>query len=232
MVSKKIPVALLLALLAGGVLILLNRPGPPETSGGGRRRVSAADPDRSMPSRLEGPASPAGSPGTTAGESTRPDPAVALPPSPGGDRRSIPAGRRGGLTWPRPAPPGARAGTAASAGGEGGEPAVPIKLAFRALWYLGTDPAAERTWLRAINDPNTPPGVRSDLIEDMEDEGYSDNSRPTKKDLPIILARLDLIERYAPYAMDEVNARAFEIAYRRLLDLYVRLGGKPREEER
>jgi hypothetical protein len=117
----------------------------------------------------------------------------------------------------------ARAGAAATA-----EPSVPVRLAFRALWYLGTDPEAEKTWSRAINDPDMPEGVRSDLIVDMIDEGYTDNDHPTKADLPVIRARLEIIERHAPYAMDRVNARAFEEAYRTLLELYVRLGGEPR----
>ena len=106
---------------------------------------------------------------------------------------------------------------------------VPVKLAFRALWYLGVDPEAEKTWRRAINDPRLPAGVRSDLIVDMIDEGYTDNNHPTKEDLPVILARLEIIERYAPYAMDKVNAGAFERAYRHLLAMYIRLGGPPRK---
>ena len=85
--------------------------------------------------------------------------------------------------------------------------------------------------MRAINDPNMPPGVRSDLIEDLNDEGYSDNSNPTKEDLPLIIARLEILERLAPYAMDEVNAAAFEEAYKDLLEMYVRLGGKPRPDQ-
>jgi hypothetical protein len=107
------------------------------------------------------------------------------------------------------------------------EPAVPVRLAFRALWYLGVDPEAEKTWTRAINDPNMPEEVRSDLIVDMIDEGYTDNNQPTKADLPVIFARLQILERHAPYAMDQVNARAFEKAYRSLLQLYIRLGGDP-----
>ncbi len=107
---------------------------------------------------------------------------------------------------------------------------MPVKLAFRALWYVGVDPEAEKTWMKAINDPNMSPGVRSDLIEDLNDEGYTDNNNPTKEDLPLILARLELIERLAPYAMDQVNADAFEEAYKDLLNMYVRLGGKPRKK--
>jgi hypothetical protein len=121
-----------------------------------------------------------------------------------------------------------RRGARTAAAAATAEPSVPVRLAFRALWYLGTDPEAEKTWSRAINDPNMPEGVRSDLIVDMIDEGYTDNDHPTKADLPVIRARLDIIERYAPYAMDRVNAQAFEEAYRTLLELYIRLGGDPR----
>ena len=113
----------------------------------------------------------------------------------------------------------------ATAGTKTAEPVVPERLAFRALWYLGVDPAAEATWSRAINDLTMPEGVRSDLIVDMIDEGYSDNSHPGKQDLPLILARLQIIERHAPYAIDAVNRRAFEEVYRDLLELYIRLGG-------
>lgn len=126
--------------------------------------------------------------------------------------------------WPR-AGSGRSANTSVDAAAD---PAVPIKLAFRALWYLGADPEAERTWSRAINDPNMPAGVRSDLIADMIDEGYTDNNNPTKADLPLILARLEIIERHAPYARDPVNAQAFAEIYRDLLEMYVRLGGVPR----
>jgi hypothetical protein len=107
------------------------------------------------------------------------------------------------------------------------ELAVPERLAFRALWYLGVDPAAEATWSRAINDPNMPEGVRSDLIVDMIDEGYSDNNHPGVQDLPLILARLQIIERHAPYAIDAVNRAAFAEIYRDLLELYIRIAGAP-----
>lgn len=174
-------------------------PGGPLTAGARREPASARRDDRPP---AEAPVRAAPTPGTPQGE-TKPGPPAW--PSPR-------VKRDGG-----PAPQSV------------GEPAVPIRLAFRALWYLGVDPEAEKTWSRAINDPKTPPGVRRDLIVDMIDEGYSDNDHPTRQDLPTILARLEIIERYAPYAMDEVNAAAFEEAYRVLLDLYIRLGGEPRK---
>ncbi len=102
-----------------------------------------------------------------------------------------------------------------------GEPGVAVELAFRALRYVGADPEAEKTWRRAIDDPRTPASARSDLIEDLNDEGYTDNSHPTDADLQLILARLELIERLAPHAIDEVNAAAFEEAYKDLLNMYL-----------
>jgi hypothetical protein len=128
------------------------------------------------------------------------------------------------ITWPgRGRTASARATAAAPL-----EPAVAAELAFKALQYVGVDPEAEQIWRRAIDDPAMPEGVRSDLIEDLNQEGYLDNSQPTKADLPLIRARLELIERLAPFATDPVNAAAFEEAYKDLLAMYLRLGGEPR----
>jgi hypothetical protein len=102
-------------------------------------------------------------------------------------------------------------------------PPVPEELAFEALRRVGSDPAAERTWLEAIHHPMTPPGLRSDLIEDLNEQGYTDNSHPTIDDLPLILERLELIERHLPYETDEVNRAAFEEAYKDLLAMAERL---------
>jgi hypothetical protein len=116
-------------------------------------------------------------------------------------------------------------GRATTSGSSSGTPRVSARLAFKALLYVGVDPEAEKTWMQAINDPKLPAGVRSDLIEDLNDEGYEDPSgnQITKRDLPLILARMEIIERLAPYAMDKVNADAFEEAYKDLLNMYVRL---------
>lgn len=118
-----------------------------------------------------------------------------------------------------------RQGAQAAHAGARTAPTVPVDLAFQALRYVGVDPAAEATWLAAINDSNTPPEARSDLIEDLNQEGYGDNDRPTAADLPLVRARLRLIERLAADAADEVNAAAFAEAYKDLLEMYVRLGG-------
>lgn len=107
----------------------------------------------------------------------------------------------------------------------GAVPRVGKEMAFTALSYVGIDPQAERLWMRAIDDPGLPEGVRSDLIEDLNNTGYPDPDQLTEADLPLILARLEIIERLAPYAMDAVNAAAFEEAYKDLLNMYARIRG-------
>jgi hypothetical protein len=100
-------------------------------------------------------------------------------------------------------------------------PRVPEPLARAALRRVGGDPAAEATWLDAIHDPQLPPEARSDLIEDLNDEGYVDARKPGAADLPRIVARLELIERLAPRETDAVNLVAFREAYKDLLQMYV-----------
>jgi hypothetical protein len=192
-------------------------PGAAEASGQGTDRGSARmEPATAQPAAQATAAAP-GAPSETRSTATE---------AGGRGPRSGPAPRQPALRVAWPVTRGGIAGAAGAPAAE--EPLVPVKLAFRALWYLGVDPEAERTWSRAINDANLPEGVRSDLIVDMVDEGYTDNNRPGKADLPVILARLEILERHAPYAMDLVNQRAFEEAYRTLLEMYVKLGGAPR----
>ena len=95
-----------------------------------------------------------------------------------------------------------------------------------ALAFVGADPDAEAYWCEAINDPNLSEHERSDLIEDLNEDGLSDPKRPTLEDLPLILNRLRLIQELAPEAMDQVNLDAFAEAYKDLLNLAdLALGG-------
>jgi hypothetical protein len=113
------------------------------------------------------------------------------------------------------------------------EPAAPPKksakpprqdlLARVALVSVGLDPVAEQYWLMAINDPALGEHEREDLIEDLNEEGFEDPKNPTIEELPIIINRLQIIEEYAPFAMDEVNARSFAEAYKDLVNMYTRL---------
>jgi hypothetical protein len=133
----------------------------------------------------------------------------------------------GAISWPKVGTASSRS-AAPTRAKTAGEPAIAVELAFQALRLVGIDAEAERTWRRAIDDPRMPAGSRSDLIEDLNQEGFTDNSRPTKADLPLILARLELIERLLPPTKDETNRASFEEAYKDLLAMYVRLGGVPR----
>ena len=92
-------------------------------------------------------------------------------------------------------------------------------VAREALYFVGADPRAEEYWWEAINDPSLPGHERQDLIEDLNEDGLSDPKRPTMDDLPLIVSRIELIEAIGEDAMDQVNADAFQEAYKDLLNL-------------
>ncbi len=96
-------------------------------------------------------------------------------------------------------------------------------MARTALSFVGTVPEAELVWVAAINDPTVPPEERKDLIEDLNEDGFADPKHLTPDDLPLVLNRIELIEKYATTAMDEVNAAAFAEAYKDLLNMRDRL---------
>jgi hypothetical protein len=92
-------------------------------------------------------------------------------------------------------------------------------MARVALTFVGSDPAADEYWVAAINNPSLPAKERQNLIEDLNEDGLTDPKHPSPADLPVILNRLDLIEEYAPFSMDQVNYDAFQEAYKDLLNL-------------
>lgn len=104
------------------------------------------------------------------------------------------------------------------------KPPIQDPDAREALSLVGADPEAEAYWAAAINNPNLPAEERKDLIEDLNEDGLSDPKNPGAADLPLILNRLELIDELAPYAMDRVNADAFQEAQKDLLGM---LDGKP-----
>ena len=105
------------------------------------------------------------------------------------------------------------------------DPEAKENLGRQALSYVGADVEADAIWVWLINDPSLAPKVRQDLIEDLNENGFSDGNgrRPTVDDLPLIESRLLLIEEQAPFAMDEVNAAAFAEAYKDLANMWSRL---------
>lgn len=143
---------------------------------------------------------------------------------------------------PSPVASGGNAPPAAGVGEAGGAPVAMVSelppprrqkppladpLAREALQGVGADPDATAYWIQAINDPRLPREERKDLIEDLNEDGFTDKKRPTMDDLPLIEARIELVELLAPQAMDEVNARAFQEAYKDLLKMRSRLTGQP-----
>lgn len=115
----------------------------------------------------------------------------------------------------------ARSATAAQGAKSGlGDP-----IARLALSEVGFNQAAEEYWLSAINDPNLSDHERRDLIEDLNEEGFEDPKNLTEEDLPLILRRIELIETYAPDAMDDVNAAAFQEAYKDLVNMFAKVAG-------
>jgi hypothetical protein len=88
-----------------------------------------------------------------------------------------------------------------------------------ALNFVGTDPEADAYWIGAISDPGLPPEERKDLIEDLNEDGFPDPDHPGPADASLITARIQLIEQLAPYAMDQVDARAFAEAEKDLVGM-------------
>jgi hypothetical protein len=90
---------------------------------------------------------------------------------------------------------------------------------------VGLSPEAEEYWVAAINNPDLSDHEREDLIEDLNEEGFEDPKNLTIDDLPLILNRIEIIETYAPMAMDDVNAAAFQEAYKDLLNMFAKVTG-------
>jgi len=100
-------------------------------------------------------------------------------------------------------------------------------LARLALNFVGADPQANAFYQQAINDPVLTKGHRSNLIEDLNEDGFADPRNLTANDLPLIQNRITLIEQLAPNAMDQVNAAAFKEAYKDLLNMRAKVTGQP-----
>lgn len=102
------------------------------------------------------------------------------------------------------------------------DPQVKERRARVALGMIGHDPDADEVWIRLINDPSLSANARSNLIEDLNEDGLSYRNL-TLDDLPVIEYRLELIEDLLPYAMDEVNRDAFKEARKDLVNMVDRL---------
>ena len=88
-----------------------------------------------------------------------------------------------------------------------------------ALKMVGLDAAADKVWTSAINNPKNSAEDRQGLIEDLNEVGFGDPAHPTKADLPKIKARIALIDKLSPSAMDDTNRAAFKEARKDLVDM-------------
>lgn len=170
------------------------------------------------------------------------DPAAAPPLEPSSPTSGPAAPGRRPSTARRPAtaPAKAASGQVQPAAGEApAAPPVPVaprsrqeatpalqtieRQAREALAQVGLDSGAERTWIQAINNPELSAHARSDLIEDLNEDGFPDRHRITAADEPLIASRLKLIEQLLPQAMDPTNAEAFREAQKDLTKMLARL---------
>ena len=106
------------------------------------------------------------------------------------------------------------------------DPRYKAKRARAALALIGYDPEADAVYIQLINDPSVSANDRHDLIEDLNEDGFSYPDNPTLDDLPVIQYRIEFIEYLRPYAMDKVNADAFDEAHKDLVNMANRLTGR------
>ena len=96
-------------------------------------------------------------------------------------------------------------------------------LARLALNFVGADSQANELYQQAINDPVLTKNHRKNLIEDLNQDGFTDRKNLGAQDLPLIQNRIALIEQLAPVATDPVNLAAFKEAYKDLLNMRERI---------
>jgi hypothetical protein len=102
-------------------------------------------------------------------------------------------------------------------------------LAREAMALVGVDPEAEAYWFEAINDPSLSDSEREDLIEDLNESGFSDGNgrRPTVDDLPIIDNRLDLLIQLRSFGpFNDVRDPSIDEAINDLLKIHNQFRGK------
>ena len=91
------------------------------------------------------------------------------------------------------------------------------------LTLVGVDSGATEYWASAINNPNLSARERTNLIEDLNEDGLSDPKNPSEQDRQVILNRIQLIEQLVPRTIDDVNAAAFAEAHKDLVKMLKRL---------
>lgn len=96
-----------------------------------------------------------------------------------------------------------------------------------ALSFAGADTQATEFYTQTVNDKSLTGNHRSNLIEDLNEDGFPDPRNLTPNDLPLVENRIALVEQLAPGAMDKVNADAFQEAYKDLVNMRAKITGQP-----
>ncbi|MGH7132916.1 MAG: hypothetical protein ACREJO_13330 [Phycisphaerales bacterium] len=156
---------------------------------------------------------------TPAPIAAQPAPPVETPIARSSTSSRPPAAKPAGAVEPQPAAPAPTAPPAPARA----DPLDKVAIGREALARVGKDPQATELWVMLINDLSVPAAARKDLIEDLNEDGFSDPKNPTEEDLPLIRDRIELIHKLAPSAMDNVNARAFLEAHKDLQEMLARL---------
>jgi hypothetical protein len=101
-------------------------------------------------------------------------------------------------------------------------------LAREAMALVGVDPEAEAYWLAAIHDPTLSDSEREDLIEDLNESGFSNaNGREaTLADLWIVENRIDLLIELKELGPDDFMASHIDEALKDLTNIDNRLRGQ------
>jgi hypothetical protein len=105
-----------------------------------------------------------------------------------------------------------------------GKKVIQDPVARDALALVGADPAAEQYWFAALNNPALSQSERQDLVDDLNEEGLPDPKHPTEDDLPVLMARIEMLEEARFWFGGDVYD--WEEPYRDLTNLVaVALGG-------
>jgi hypothetical protein len=104
------------------------------------------------------------------------------------------------------------------------DPVVKEELGRYALNFVGDDPVANELWATLIYDTSLPDKVREDLMEDLNENGFSggDGSVPTVQDLPLIASRIAMLEDHMQGA-DEFMMEHLGEAHKDLVNMWFEL---------
>jgi hypothetical protein len=105
-------------------------------------------------------------------------------------------------------------------------PADKEELAKIGLYYAGVNPQANAFLATAVNDQSLPLDVRSGLVKDLGQDGFNEKN-PGAADLPIIQARLGLIDASTAAGIDPTLQAAFLEAQKDLLKAQAKIPPNP-----